>query len=264
MSNTKGLTMNNKSLLKELENYYQSQFIYALDFNCPNFEDCSRGIENFTEAKSAYVSSGYEQHILPRLIVLSSDPGSGWPDPNHRTPEYVRYHEEEIYRLDEGRTNQQWYQTHSMVHQLLQPFKLNMNIRDAKHFFAHLNSAKCSVNNSKRSQAKDRLFTNCFRFLRGEIQILEPDILISQGDKAKQSVATLFEVIPFPENSYFQEVVIPDEVKLIRAGANKILWIQMYHPNQRQSFYQKKNLPKFTQYQSLIQKFTFQKSHAME
>ena len=126
------------TLLSTLEGYYRSEFIYSLDFKCPYFDDCSQGCVSFTEAKSAFVSSGYELHDYPRILVLSADPGSGWSDPNQRTPEYVRYHEEEIYRLDEGRTNQHWYQTHNLVYQLLRPFKLDMKIGDAKHFFAHV------------------------------------------------------------------------------------------------------------------------------
>ena len=247
--------MPNTPLLRKLESYYRSESIYSLDFNCPHFYDCSQGCASFTEAKSAFVSSGYELHDYPRILILSADPGSGWSDPNQRTPEYVRYHEEEIYRLDEGRTNQHWYQTHNLVYQLLKPFKLDIEIGDAKHFFAHVNSAKCSINNPQRSQAGDILFRNCYKYAKGEVQVLEPDVLISQGDKAKKSVAALFKEIPFPDNFLAQEIEIPKEARVIQSKGKMILWLQLYHPNQRQSFYYKKNLPRIPIYQSLIQFF---------
>ena len=248
-----------KPLLQKLEEYYRSQSIYSLDFRCSYFEDCSSGCDSFTEAKSAFVSSGYEQHDFPRFVVLSADPGSGWSDPDQRTPEFVRYHEEEIYRLEEGRINQHWYQTHNLVYQLIKPFKPDIRIEDAKHYFAHVNSAKCSVNNPQRAQAGDRLFKNCYRYVKGEIEVLEPDVIISQGDKAKQCVAALFDEIPYPEK-FAGNIDLPKEVKLIRARTNLILWLQLYHPNQRQSFYQKKNLPKMPIYQFLIQSFMSQKN----
>ena len=77
------------------------------------------------------------------------------------------------------------------------------------------------------------LFNNCNEFLRDEIRILSPDILISQGRYAADAIVKAFkkeralidpkyeEWVPL-DQKYYEEWKKPDD--------GKILWIPIYHP----------------------------------
>ncbi|PYQ74283.1 MAG: hypothetical protein DMG01_21090 [Acidobacteria bacterium] len=45
--------------------------------------------------------------------------------------------------------------------------------------FAHMNSAKCCQNNPRNAQAAAVLFENCRPFIAKELELLQPDIIVS-------------------------------------------------------------------------------------
>mgnify|MGYP000854868990 CR=1 FL=1 len=159
----------------ELTAYYKSKGISAIDFACPHYRSCSStSPQSFTTAKEAFVSRGYVRHELPRIVFLSLDSGSAEKDPVKKTLESIRVWEEErenIYALPK---NKHWYRTHEFAHLVLQNFKPGLTIDQARHYFAHINSAKCCMNNPQRAQANQILFDNCRAFIPGELEILDP------------------------------------------------------------------------------------------
>lgn len=246
------------TLLPALEQYYRSKGIAALDFRCPFFQWCSRGSPTFTPAVPAYVSSGYEARTLPRILVLSSDSGSGFHDPQKRTLEYKRWHEEEVYRLSDGGSNyksKHWYLTHWTVWQFLLKFDPSLQIEQVKHYFAHTNSAKCSENNPGRKQAGDLLFKNCRGYLPEEIEILAPEIVITQGEKARQVLLSFRQPPEEIKRQIFGVKVLPEAVQVVEINHQPTLWVHSYHPNQRQGFFRTRTVPLLPTFTSLAQEF---------
>ena len=96
------------------------------------------------------------------------------------------------------------------------------------------------MNKAHRSLADDRLFHNCRDYLPGELEILNPDILVTQGAWAKTAIEQLLDV---------RHVCAADEpdcrcaVVDIRRGSPSV-WIHTHHPtafglfnNQRRNYW---------------------------
>jgi hypothetical protein len=214
-------------MYKQLTDYYISKGISAIHFNCPYFKSCSRTAPHtFTTAKESFISSDYVEHTLPRIVFLSLDSGSAEKDPALKTLESIRKWEEEkenIYLLSR---NKHWYRTHELAYTILKNFKPDLRIDQARHYFAHVNSAKCCMNNPQRAQANQILFDNCREFIPGELEILDPNIIITQGRWAKLALEGAF---PELEKSD----IIPDslsEVNIIQVNDHPVLWIETFHP----------------------------------
>jgi hypothetical protein len=64
-------------IVADLRKYYRNKGILSTSFNCAYKHQCQSDCADFTGPKSAYVSTGYEQSTLPRLLFISLDSGSG-------------------------------------------------------------------------------------------------------------------------------------------------------------------------------------------
>lgn len=223
-------------MLERLTQFYESRRISSIGFDCPSRAACSaRSPDSFTEAKASFVGPRYEEGKLPRLLFLSLDSGSGHPDPRQRTAEAVRKRELgcNVAKLPK---NLHWYRTHEMARDLLRQFKPGLKVADARLYFAHVNSAKCCLNRSGRKQAASTLFENCRRFVPGELIILKPDIVVTQGGWAKhailknfpveQNVPRVVEAPKYKRGAHYEAGLIE-----LEAGGKKVLWLQTYHPN---------------------------------
>lgn len=220
-------------MLKDLEAYYQDNGISPLDFRCQHWESCKKENEAFTESSGAFVSTGYEKGVLPRLLFLSLDSGSNDSEPDHRTMEFIRKHEEnecEVARLPK---QQHWYRTHELAWILLRQFRPNMTIQDSHLYFAHANSAKCSMNNRNKTEARPGIFKNCRRYVGGEVAILQPDILVTQGKWAKVAIEEAFKVPGASENELCSHRWVP-------IADRRTLWFHTYHPRNFGKFNQQR------------------------
>ena len=169
------------SMLQELESYYKENGILSTSFTCCYKDMCKGNCANFTGPKSAFVSTGYEHHDLPRLLFLSLDSGSGDQNDENRLPTAVRKQEEidcDVSQLPKGK---HWYLTHELAWYILKRFDSQIKIEDTHRYFAHANSAKCCQNNPGNRQANKILFKNCKGYLTGELEILRPDIIYHAG-----------------------------------------------------------------------------------
>ena len=163
-------------MLTELERYYVQNGILATQFTCRYKAACSANCPAFTGPKSAFVSSGYEEGRLPRLLFLSLDSGSGKHNDHERLPLAVRAQEEgrDVLALAK---HKHWYRTHELAWYILKAFAPDLQVEEAKLYFAHANSAKCCMNKDQRAKADGILFKNCQRYLRQELELLEPEIM---------------------------------------------------------------------------------------
>jgi len=223
------------NMLRSLEAYYRRNGISPLDFRCQHWQACSEGNPRITQAKSAFVGINYAKGVIPRLLFLSFDPGSSEEEPESRTLKSVRDWEKK--KCDVNKLLQQrlihWYYTHELASILLKKV-LSITIEDSHLYFAHTNSAKCSVNNDGRKQARPKLFKNCRKYIGGEITILKSDILVTQGNGAKEVVEKekIFEILPGREDHR-----LCPYIKWINIGAKQTLWFHTYHPSNYGKFY---------------------------
>lgn len=172
-----------KTVIQKLDAYYRARGIHPLEFRCAARGSCARGCRNFTEARASLVGHLYGDPI--RVTVLSLDPGLGWPRPADRTFEAVARREspEGVRSLHKGR---HWYRTYETVAALLSHLGKSYRPEDSVGRFAHVNAAKCTQNLPKKRQAPAYMFDNCRPHLRGELTILAPHVVITQGDRAAE------------------------------------------------------------------------------
>jgi Uracil DNA glycosylase superfamily len=223
-------------MLKKLEGYYKQNGILATDFFCKHKSECSNGCENFTGPKSAFVSSGYEKGSLPRLLFLSLDSGSGDKIDENRLPYAVRKQEEELRDVFALPKHKHWFRTHELAWYIFKKFNKSLKIEEAKGYFSHANSAKCCMNNSQRKKADKILFKNCQKYLKKELEILEPKIIVTQGNEAKDAVLKILE----------SRIKIDDFASIININNRETFWLHTYHPNNWGAFNKHRHLNKET------------------
>lgn len=233
-------------MLSALTAYYREQRILSTAFTCPYQDRCKGDCASFTGPKSAFVPEGYERHDLPRVLILSSDSGSGAPKEESGLPEAVR-REHGCRQYKPTYHGYHWYRTHELAWYILRRLDPDdaLKIHDVNRFFAHTNAAKCSVNNPNRREAENTLFQNCRPYLRGELEILQPDILVTQGAKARDAVNELFQTSRIDMahfSSYTQKIEESDRIWLERYASPKyileiknltnrtVFWLRTVHP----------------------------------
>jgi hypothetical protein len=221
-------------MLKELSSYYQQKGISPLDFRCQHLQVCSNGNDRFVEAKGAFVGTEYEKGTLPRLLFASLDPGSSDSNPERRSVESVRLQEEyncNVAKLPKAR---HWYRTHELAWILLKRIKPDLEIQDSHSYFAHVNSVKCCVSNKNHRSAPPILFRNCQKYIGGEIAILEPDILVTQGKKAREAIQQSFEISESLEDKHICSYA------WVSIEGKNVLWLDTYHPRNFGKFNQQR------------------------
>ncbi len=236
-------------MIQELKTYYYANGISAFGFRCHFANSCRLFCHNFVEAKEAYVGSEYEKKYdkkkstLPRILFFSSDPGGGDPNPQTRTIEATRHYEENDCNPESLPRNGHWYHTHHLAWIFLKKFDPNLRFKDICPYFAHTNSAKCCEDYNQRRQSAARLFENCRGYIPGEIQILDPDIMITQGAYAKWAIeygfsqsTTPIEIDPACDHCNYH---------LIQMNGKEVLWFAPYHPNQQSGLYNSRSVPCF-------------------
>lgn len=221
-------------MLKQLKEFYAKNEILSTNFNCKHLKSCKRDCKDFTEAKSAYAGSGYEAGKLPKLLFVSADPGTdgGIKDPKRRLPEQVRQGEEGEWSVnDDLHKGSHWGRTYELAWYILKRFDSHFeDIENVKGFFAHANAAKCCMNNPQNAQADNILFNNCKGYLEGELKILAPDLLVTQGEKADKAVTPLIEITKtVDENCAYHGVL----------HGKPIFWLSTFHPNNRKGDFAK-------------------------
>lgn len=214
--------------------------IHPEGFNCANKHFCKRFSNlEMTEAKMTMLGSQYGRQY-PNIAIISLDPpddaNKTFKAPQNRTTEYVSwFHEQEDYRID--RPNPHWAMTQIIVRDLLVLFGYSgqpgaavvaesyagRNIENVSAYFAHVNVAKCCMNNAGKGQADWQVHQKCgLSFLLNELNVLSPDFLISQGKDANTMLSRLFHLPGV-------EAALP-AAKPVRLGARQALWLPMAHP----------------------------------
>lgn len=250
-------------MLTELGKFYKENGISALSFGgnckvCEYYMICSRNRDGskkrpFITAKEAFVSTGYEAHKIPRVLILSLDPKQTdfYDVIEHRTVEEVRNHEEfsSIESYYEWKPSSHWRKTYDCLFVLLGRYLKSRNRNEIRHYFAHTNSAKCH-DKPGSELASEELFANCCTFLPQEIQILNPDVVITQGDIKKFQFMNNFRKIS--DLKLIADYPNLKKVHPISINNHNAIWIEMHHPCRRDGLYQLEDAVNFNQYGELI------------
>ena len=244
--------MSQAGLLPLLTSFYKDNRIYSINFGCENRDEhCLKAAKrikgfcptNFVEAKASYVGSKYEQRIGGcRLLFLSLDPGEAeHRQPEERTPEAVRSQTEDSQVPLQAKWVH-WYWTTMLALQILKEFSPELRqvaeqlggckgvasvaeslLRAVTPFFAHVNVVKCSLGLPGNAQAPSEMYKRSRGYLKPELPLLEPDVVITQGkDAAAAFVLAVPETHPFSEYN--------DRIKTASLGDHEVLWIKMHHP----------------------------------
>ena len=193
--------------------------------------------------KEAYVGTEYEKGgSFPRLLFISLDSGFGYPNPAERTWHAVRRQNLGclVPQLHKGG---HWYRTLDLAYRIMNlflPGKVQV-IQDILPYFSHINSAKCCMNNpGNHNQADKILFQNCKDYIADQVEILSPDIIITQGIDAWSSISERYRISAKVDRINCDKGISLDYYQ-ISLKNKSTLWFFTYNPVTAN--YNKRNYP---------------------
>jgi uracil-DNA glycosylase len=247
-------------LLQRLQKYYESKGISAENFACPHYKDCKKGTVKFKfrKATEAFVGPGYQhnkRNRIPRLLFITAGPGgnlrwSTWDRGVYGIREYWLNKD-----IDEDKEKTWWYRTNAFALIILKKFKEGLALKkdNVKYYFAYTDSEKCSQNKKGARQNDKTLFKNCRKFIPGEVKILRPDIIITQGDWARAAMRDAIKDNSFKKldpcrclvkskrilnetkvlklKNKTRALKLDDRIKVLKVKNEAVLWIHTYHPD---------------------------------
>lgn len=227
--------------------YYRQQGIHPLNFSCKHFKECSACSDKFTEAKSSFIGTEYAKATLPRLLFISLDAFNSPGEPKKRSFKFVRKIAEQTGPPPNKNTH--WYRTFETAWTILNrvysyKFKKMIDLNDIAPFFAHVNSAKCCAHQLNNKQAPRKLFINCREYISPEIELLQPDIIITQGKMARKSIENKFQII---SGSLSDINTNPCSHQILKLNSKQVFVFNTFHPSNYGNFHnqRKKCFPKF-------------------
>ena len=253
------MQQNESPLIRALTEYYDGNKILSTNFHCKCQRDCQDCLPStpsgattledvagtFTEAHAAYVGDRYYK-TDPRLLFVAldlgtvlrkDDPGFSYVRPESRTLEGVRAVRTRIMErilsgtdthIRTGKPIQRW--TVNGMNEIAGPILGNSGA-DVMRSFAYVNAVKCTMNKSGRGVADSRLYRNCREYLRGEVDILSPDVIVTLGREAFQSVKHAFRQEIRADN--IKSHARPNVWTIETSDRPRMLWLNAFHPSRR-------------------------------
>ena len=257
------MQQNESPLIRALTEYYDGRKILSTNFACAHLVQCQgcrasapqqftippeetlkrsreRITGKFVQAKAASVGAHYENALtlgvrIPRLMFVSADPGSSvysngrnWVPPENRTPEFIRRIRSRSELKPTGSAGIWQHKIASCIYEEFGAVDLPENTAP---YFVNVNAAKCCENKPKNELASLVLFENCRKYLRGEIDILLPDVIVSQGREAMASIGRAFSIS-----------AVSGRGEVVDLGANgRAFWLPTHHPNSGKHFHKQRN-----------------------
>ena len=160
------------------------------EFGCPMKKDCRsaaalNGVESFifaprterVDVSKYYADGEYKGDRIPRIVVISLSV----PRPDISTAK------NEACSQTRKVQNYHWPETLMTVRSLLCPFVSPEKFPKPElieKLFVHIRTAKCCSNAKGGTQEHGRMYENCGKYLGEEVRILEPDVIVTQGNYA--------------------------------------------------------------------------------
>lgn len=209
-------------------------------FCCPNKGDCREVCEKAYKSSDRFLFSPrteeatvsqyysekkYKGHRIPRIVVVSLSASEPM-----RKPEEVKSFP----------PNPHWRGTTTTIRSLLDPFYRCLDpVADKKsqeiieELFFHVRTAKCFSNANGTGQEPAQLYESCGDYLSEEVSILEPDVIVTQGNRAHLQA----EEHVFVENAKKTKVeevegVAKSIARIVRLKKDnrKVYWLKSYFP----------------------------------
>lgn len=197
-----------------------------------------------------WVSRYYEErdfrgYSIPRILVLSLSPPEPKQKPKKGDP-------------SKDSLNPHWRETLAMVRSILHchvPTDIlpgparrwnDDNVKKIESLFVHVRAAKCCSNANGKRQEPPRIYENCGEYLRKELQILRPDVIITQGNSAhgvaaEHALYSFMRVLDIDGVDPKHNVAHIARLKLNRdveaRDAHPVFWLKSYHPSYYGGFY---------------------------
>lgn len=191
-----------------------------------------------------YETKEYLGDRIPRIVVLSLSVPQPVPPPKNKGAIGAE--------TWEGPLNPHWRETLAMVRGLLHPFirhtRFPSPVKDAEDedrelletLFVHLRSAKCCSNSNGDRQEPAEVYQNCGEFLGREMAIVEPDVIVTQGDHAhciaEEHVLAVGAAKKRPERIAGIRYPIARVVSLKETN-HSVYWLRSYHPCYYRGYY---------------------------
>lgn len=231
------------SIPEELEQYYRDEGIDPSEFKCPKESHCKEicrkqygdgdgfkfGIPTeIPPISKHYINRRYMGKRIPRIVVVSLSPPMPYDD------------EEKV----SDKLKQHWRETLALVRSLLKPyFELEPVCEYGEceeiiaKLFVHLRTSKCCSNANDGEQEHYKVYQNCGPYLKKEVSILRPDVVVTQGNNANEQAGKHI----FCENPKEQKVRGIKEpcsyLARLRECDREVYWIRMYHPRGPRYYY---------------------------
>lgn len=241
---------------EEVMAYYTDNGLSVKDFRCPEFEKCEKHAKDgvIIRSKEPYIGKKYAEGSIPKLLFLSLDPGKENVEIEKRTMKYVSDYVPVEWYVGEKNPciRSHWYRTHEFAFDVFKclnethPALFNFEIgtlddgrKDNRQptigsYFAHTNSAKCCLNLKDSAEADEPLFKNCKAHVIGELGVLKPDILVTQGNRAREVIEAAIKQGKYTRCQYTEQNISKSGSKndycILQADGRKIIWIHHNHP----------------------------------
>ena len=175
-----------------------------------------------------YVEREYKGRRIPRIVVVSLSA----PKPELKPP----------CPTEASRScplNPNWRGTTTTVRSLLAPFIDLALAGDGgdesteiiEQLFVHIRTGKCCSNANGSRQEPDQLYKNCGGYLKKEVSILKPDVVVTQGNHAHDmSEKYVFDGIA---NRTVEDLVDSDSIARIvhlREDTRRVYWLRSRFP----------------------------------
>ena len=188
-----------------------------------------------------YTDKTYCGDSIPRIVVLSLSA----PEPYLSAPE--------PYKPTKQSLNAHWRESLAMVRSLLHLFIApeefpkpvrrweDENRTIVESLFVHARTAKCCSNADGKRQEPPKVYENCGGYLCEEIGILEPDVIITQGNNAhpmaKEYVFNTDTIEKVTGIEGIDPVHNVAHVATLRYNSRPIFWLRSYHPSYYRGYY---------------------------
>jgi hypothetical protein len=158
-------------IARGLSDFYKKTGTSVDAFCCPKFDACARAQgSDLWQGSEAHVGHRYGEPVP--VVVVSLDRGERSQNLLDRTSA--------IEGLGTP-TNPHMRGTRELLRALLP----EVADSDIWHHFAMLNSAKCACRDGRMDSVVRELYWNCAEFTLGELEVLRPRIIVTQGKNAR-------------------------------------------------------------------------------
>jgi uracil-DNA glycosylase len=190
-----------------LRDFYDAEGISVADFRCPHAQKCilAAGDRPLHHGAEAHIGSQYG-HVI-RFVVVSLDTGNESSDLGERR------------RIIEDLWGDEKLNPHmkGTTELMLGLFKGLIPEGESPHpYYSMINAAKCSGADGSRDMVSRELYHNCRNFSLTEIKLLEPHVIITQGNQAANVL---------PPMQYVDRQKLIDCSKIMQANGEAAEWL---------------------------------------